>query len=130
MQIALLTRHLIAKHPACRLNAASMATLQPKLYALQYDYVADALEKRKPHREAHLSFIGEQVKKGNLVIGGALDHPPTGGLLILRNLSHDEIEKLAKQDPYVTHGVVLKYTIKPYMAVVGDALLNNDLIKI
>ena len=107
-----------------------MATLQPKLYALQYDYVADALEKRKPHREAHLSFIGEQVKKGNVVIGGALDHPPTGALLILRNLSHDEIEKLAKQDPYVTNGVVLKYTIKPYMAVVGDALLNNDLIKI
>ncbi|CAF0818828.1 unnamed protein product [Rotaria sp. Silwood1] len=111
-------------------STSSPGTLKPKLYMLQYDYVADAFEKRKPYREAHLAHMGKQVEKGNVVLGGAYGHPPIGGLIILRNLSLNDIEQLAQQDPYVTNGIVTKYTIQPYMAVVGDTLLSNDLIKI
>jgi uncharacterized protein YciI len=63
-------------------------------------------------------------------LAGGLGNPPTGGLLIGRNLSLNDIEQLAQQDPYVINDVVKKYTIKPYMTASGDALLNNDLIKI
>ncbi|CAF0761595.1 unnamed protein product [Rotaria sordida] len=111
-------------------STSSTGTIKPKLYLLQYDYVANVIEKRKPYREAHLAHMGKQVEKGNVVLGGAFDNPPAGGLIILRNLSIDDIEQIAQQDPYVTNGIVTKYTIKPYMAVVGDALLSNDLIKI
>lgn len=130
---SLFARNIIGKNYLYRLRMASTSapgTLHPKLHVLQYDYVADALEKRKPYREAHLAFMGKQIEKGNVVLGGALDNPPTGGLIILRNLSSSDIEKLAQQDPYVINGIVTKYAIKPYIAVVGDALLSNDLIKI
>jgi uncharacterized protein YciI len=120
----------IGKNYFGSLRMASTGALQPKLHILQYDYVCDALEKRKPHRQAHLAFIAKQVQNGNVVLGGAVDNPPTGGLIIFRNLSSNDIEQLAQQDPYVTNGIVTKYTVKPYMAVVGDGLLNNDLIKI
>ena len=111
-------------------STSSTGAIQPKLYVLQYEYGADALEKRKPHRTAHLAHIGKQAEKGNIVLAGAVDNPPTGGLLILRNVTPNEIEQIAKEDPYVINGVVQKFTVKPYLAVVGDALLKNDLIPI
>jgi uncharacterized protein YciI len=41
---------------------ASTGTLQSKLYVLQYNYVADSLEKREAHLEAHLALIDKQTK--------------------------------------------------------------------
>lgn len=111
-------------------SSTTPGTIQPKLYVIQYDYIADILEKRKPHRDAHLAHIGKQVTEGNVILGGAVDHPPTGALLILRNLSSTEIEQLVKDDPYFINGLVKSYTVKPYIAVAGDPLLKNDLIKI
>lgn len=130
MWASLFVRHVIGKNYLCRMRMASTGTITPKLYALQYDYVDNAFEKRKPYREAHFAFIGKQVKKGNVILAGATGHPPTGGLIIFRNLSSNDVEQLAQQDPYVTNGIVTKYTVKPFMAVIGDSLLNNDLIKI
>jgi uncharacterized protein YciI len=46
---------------------ASNGILQPKLYVLQYNYVADSLEKREAHFEAHLALIDKQTKIGNVV---------------------------------------------------------------
>lgn len=124
----LLNPNLIGSYSFCRLRMSS--SLQPKLYVLQYDYVADALEKRKPYRENHLALINSQAEKGNVVLAGAVGNPPTGGLLIFRNLTPNDIEQVAQKDPYVVNGVVEKYSIKPYIAVVGDSLLSNDLIKV
>ncbi|UJR28212.1 hypothetical protein I4U23_009462 [Adineta vaga] len=109
---------------------ASTASITPKLHILHYDYVSNVVEKRKPYREAHLNFIGKQVENGNVILGGATGNPPSEALLIFRNLSLKEIEQLAQQDPYVINGIVTKYSVKPYMAVVGDDLLKNDLIKV
>ena len=111
-------------------STSSTGSVQAKLYVLQYDFVADGVEKRKPHRADHLAYIGKQAEKGNVVLAGAVNDPPTGGILILRNLSLAEIEQLAKDDPYITNGVVNNFTVKPYLAVVGDALLKNDLLHI
>lgn len=130
MRTSLFARYIIGKNHFCRLATSSAPTVQPKLYALQYDYVGDSLEKRKPHRQAHLALIGKQVEKGNIVLAGALNNPPTGGLLIFRNLSPNDIEQIVQQDPYVINGVVVKYSITPYMAVIGDALLKDDLVKL
>ena len=107
-----------------------MATITPKLYVLQYEFVENALEKRAPFREAHLVIFRKQVESGNVIIGGAVEHPPTGSITIFRNLKADEIEQVVQQDPYVINGIVKNYTIKPYIAVAGDPVLNDDLIKI
>ncbi len=107
-----------------------MATITPKLYILQYEYVENVLEKRAPYREAHLALFGKQVQNGNVIIGGAIDHPPTGAVTVFRNLMPNDIEQFVQQDPYVINGLVTKYTIKPYIAVTGDASLQDDFIKI
>jgi uncharacterized protein YciI len=127
---SLFLRNIIGNNYSCRLRLSSTASVKPKLYVLQYDYVADVFEKRKPYRQAHFAMVRKEIEKGNVILAGAVDNPPTGGLFIFRNLSPNDIENLAQRDPYVVNGVVKKYTIKPYMAVLGDNLLNNDLINI
>lgn len=107
-----------------------MATITPKLYVVQYEFVENVLEKRAPYRADHLALFRKQVESGNMIIGGAVDHPPTGSLTIFRNLTASEIEQIVQQDPYVINGVVKNYTIKPYIAVAGDPVLNNDLLKV
>lgn len=111
-------------------STTSTGPVQAKVHILQYDYVADVVEKRKPFRDAHLAFIGKYVQQGNVIMGGAYGNPPTGALILFRNLSADEVEQFAKQDPYVVNGIVTKHSVQPYMAVAGDPLLSNDLIKI
>jgi len=107
-----------------------MTSVTPKLYILQYDLVENALEKRAPYREAHLAVFAKQVQSGNIILGGAVDHPPTGSLTVFRNLTANDIEEIVQQDPYFINGLVTKYTIKPYIAVAGDPLLKDDLIKV
>jgi uncharacterized protein YciI len=107
-----------------------MASVTPKLYILKNDYVENALEKRAPYREAHIAHIRRQVETGNVIIAGAIDYPPTGALIIFRNLTPNDIEQIVQQDPYFINGIVTKYTIKPYIAVAGDPLLKDDLIKV
>ncbi|CAF0963803.1 unnamed protein product [Adineta ricciae] len=109
---------------------ASTTAITPKLHILHYDYVENVVEKRKPYREAHLAFIRKQVESGNVILGGAAGNPPSEAFLIFRNLSSKQIEEVAQRDPYVVNGIARKYSVKPYMAVVGDDLLKNDLIKI
>ncbi len=107
-----------------------MASVTPKLYILQYDYVENALEKRAPYREAHLAVFEKQAQNGNMILGGAINHPPTGAVIVFRNLTVDDIEQFVQQDPYVINGIVTKYTIQPYIAVTGDTSLKDDLVKL
>jgi len=107
-----------------------MASITPKLYVLQYDYVENITEKRAPYRAAHLAIFLKQMQDGNLVIGGAVDQPPTGGLIVFRNLTPKDIEEIVQQDPYYVNGLVTKYAIKPFIAVTGDDSLKNDLLKV
>ncbi len=112
-------------HP-CR----SFSTITPKLHILHYEYTDNVIEKRAPHRSAHLAYISTFQKKGSLVLGGAVGVPPTSGLLIFRSLSVDEIKRVAENDPYVKNGVVTSFEVKPYIAVVGDDAISDDLINI
>jgi len=107
-----------------------MASVTPKLYVLKYEYVENIAEKRTPYREAHTAYVTKQVNNGNIILAGTIDQPPTAALTILRNLTEKEIEQIAKQDPYVINGLVTKYSIKPFLAVVGDSSLKNDLVAI
>jgi len=117
------------KIPFRFVTSFDMATVTPKLYMLQYEYVENMLEKRAPFRAEHLALFGQQVQKGNVVLGGMLDYPPTGAAVIFRHLTSNDIEQFIQQEPYVINKLVTKYSIKPYIATSGDDLLKDDLLK-
>jgi uncharacterized protein YciI len=111
-------------------SSSSSIPVTSKLYVLQYELVPNMQEQRASYRAAHLAHVQKQIERGNLILGGSVDNPPSGALSIWRNMSRDDMEQYALQDPYVINGCVSKYTIKSYMAVAGDEKLADDLIKI
>lgn len=84
---------------------------------LLYDYVADVLERRAPHREAHLARIAEWIEAGALLSAGALGDPPTGALLVFADIPESEVERFAGGDPYVAAGIVTGRRILPWTVV-------------
>ncbi len=91
------------------------------LTSLRYTYVDGMLEKRAPHRDAHLAHISEWEAKG-LVLGGALGDPPSGGLFAFDG-GPEVAEAFADADPYVAGGLVTDRVIEPYAVVSG---LSSD----
>ncbi len=73
---------------------------------LVYDYVEDILERRAPHREAHLAHIDEWVASGAMLMAGAVGDPPSGGMFLFGPVGAAEIERFAAGDPYVAAGLV------------------------
>ena len=68
-------------------------------YLLLYDYVPDIVERRGPHRAAHLAHARAAVDRGELVLGGALANPIDGGVLLFRGDSPAAAEAFAQVDP-------------------------------
>lgn len=60
-------------------------------------------EKSKEFRTEHLEYLDEVEKKGNLFAKGRFVDG-TGGLVIYKGESLEEVEALAKEDPYVVKG--------------------------
>ncbi|MBX6379365.1 MAG: hypothetical protein IRZ01_01605 [Thermoflavifilum aggregans] len=88
-------------------------------YVLWYEFAEDYLERRKPLREAHLQLIRDLYAQGNVVMAGALDHPPDRAILVFRTEDVSVIEQFVKQDPYVQYGLVTHWEIRPWNVVVG-----------
>ncbi len=80
-----------------------------------YDYVADVLEKRAPHREGHLAVIARFHAEGKMVIGGAAGDPVRGGLFVLRDPA--DAEAFMAADPYVAAGLVTAHRVEPWTVV-------------
>jgi len=91
-----------------------------KHFALMYDVVDRFIEKRMPHREAHLGNVRSAHARGELVLAGALGDPPDGALLVFRGDSADVAERFARADPYVVRGLVTAWRVRPWNVVVGD----------
>jgi len=84
---------------------------------LLYDYVADVLERRAPHREAHLARIAQWIDDGGLLMAGALGDPPTGAAFVFGDVPRSEIERFADGDPYLTAGLVTARRVLPWTVV-------------
>lgn len=81
---------------------------------LFYDYVPDIVERRAPHREAHLARIGEAVGAGRIVLAGALGDPPTGAAIVFAGARPGDVEAFADGDPYVLNGLVTARRVVPW----------------
>ena len=97
---------------------SSNSTNAAKTYALKYTYVANMLEKRVPVRPAHLQFTKSFIDDKVLIAGGALLPEMEEGLLLFKG-TRAQVEDFAKNDPYVTEGLITKYTIHEWAIAVG-----------
>jgi uncharacterized protein YciI len=86
---------------------------------LSYEYVYDILERRKPHREAHLAHIERAAAGGSLVVAGAVGDPPHGAAFVFEDESDAAAaaEEFAAGDPYVAAGLVSDRRIEPWTVV-------------
>ena len=89
----------------------------PIHHILFYDYVEDMAERRGPHREAHLARIRAEREAGRITLAGALGDPPHGAAIVFRDVSPEEIEAFAQDDPYVAAGLVTGRRIERWNVV-------------
>jgi uncharacterized protein len=86
-------------------------------FALFYDYVDNIVERRAPHRPAHLELYHRWRDERRLVMGGALGDPPHGALIVFDVAGAGEVEEFAEADPYVRNGLVTARRIEPWAVV-------------
>jgi uncharacterized protein YciI len=89
-------------------------------YLLLYDAAPDYVERRAALRAEHLARARAAVARGELVLGGALADPVDGAVLLFRGDSPAAAEAFARADPYVRHGLVTRWRVRPWTTVVGD----------
>lgn len=90
-------------------------------YLLCYDLAPDYLERRTQYRAEHLELAWQAQERGELVLAGALSDPVDTAVLMFQADSSEPVESFAKSDPYVIHGLVTSYKVRPWNTVVGEA---------
>ncbi|MGB2677185.1 MAG: YciI-like protein [Candidatus Acidiferrum sp.] len=93
-------------------------------FALFYEVVDDFVARRAPFRDEHLLLAREAHLRGELLLAGALAEPADGALLIFRGPSPDAATSFAQNDPYVRHGLVKHWKVRPWSVVVGNDPLS------
>jgi uncharacterized protein YciI len=88
-------------------------------YLLFYEAAPDYVERRAALRPQHLKHAWAAVDRGELVLGGALDDPVDGAVILFRGESPAAAESFARSDPYVTGGLVARWRVRPWTTVVG-----------
>ncbi|MGY1731506.1 YciI-like protein [Geodermatophilus sp. SYSU D01045] len=85
---------------------------------LEYSLADDYLERRAALRADHLALARAARERGELLLAGALPDPFDRALLIW-TADRDVVERFAEADPYVVHGLVTSWTVRPWNVVVG-----------
>lgn len=88
-------------------------------FILFYDVTPEYIVRRGDHRAEHLRLAWEYADRGELLLGGALEDPVDRTVLIFRCASREIVEGFVKRDPYVAHGLVASWSIRPFKTVVG-----------
>ena len=88
-------------------------------YLLMYDVSPDYLARRVEFRDEHLTLAWQSHGRGELVLGGALADPMDGAVLLFRGDSPEAAERFAEADPYVRHGLVTRWRVRPWITVAG-----------
>ena len=89
-------------------------------YLLFYHVGDDYVQRRAPYREEHLRLAREAHARGELILGGALADPADQAVLVFRSSDKTVIEQFVQNDPYVRHGLVLRWEIRTWTVVIGN----------
>ena len=85
---------------------------------LEYTLADDYLEGRAALRDEHLALARAAHQRGELLLAGALPDPYDRALLVW-TAPREVVERFAAADPYVTHGLVTGWTMRPWNVVIG-----------
>jgi uncharacterized protein YciI len=91
----------------------------PEYHILFYETVDNYVERRKPYREAHLTYANAAHARGELILGGALNGPADGAVLVFRTRDPKDAEDFAHNDPYVKNGLITSWRVRPWVVVIG-----------
>ena len=94
-------------------------------FALFYDYVPDVLERRQPHRQAHLALVKDFKERGKFVMGGAMADPVDSALIVFTD--RHSAESFALEDPYVCAAVASAVGDSHQLAVT-DRYVHNGIV--
>lgn len=78
------------------------------------------MARRQPFREEHLGLAREAHGRGELLLAGALRDPADRALLVFRVPDRSAVERFAREDPYVTEGLVKRWEVREWVVVIGD----------
>ena len=95
-----------------------------KHFLLIYEVVDDYVARRTPFRLEHLALAEQAAERGELVLGGALADPVDKAILLFHGKSREVAESFALNDPYVHHGLVLKWSVREWTTVAGCGLIG------
>ncbi|WP_159983340.1 MULTISPECIES: YciI-like protein [unclassified Novosphingobium] len=93
-------------------------------YLLTYTLSADYLERRPQFRSAHLALAWAAADRGELVLAGAIEDPVDIAQLLFAGEGPDTAEAFARADPYVTNGLVERWSVRRWNTVVGAGAAN------
>jgi hypothetical protein len=93
--------------------------MNPNHHILFYKTVENYVERRQPYREAHLAYANAAHERGELLLGGALDDPAGGAVLIFKTGDPAIVEDFARNDPYVKNGLIVEWRVRPWIVVIG-----------
>lgn len=88
-------------------------------FALFYDVVDDYVARRGQFRDEHLGLASAALARGEIVLAGALADPVDRALIVFRAPDRSVVEEFARRDPYVRHGLVTRWEVRPWTVVVG-----------
>ena len=89
-------------------------------YVLYYEVGEDYIARRAEFRNAHLEMAWKASECGELLLAGLLDNPADAALLLFKGDSPEVAEKFARNDPYVTNGIVKRWHVREWMTVAGE----------
>ncbi len=67
------------------------------------------------HLEAHKAYLEEQYASGNFLLSGPKE-PRTGGVILARAATLDELHAILAGDPFLVHGIaaveIVQFTVR------------------
>ena len=89
-------------------------------FLLFYEKVPDYAERQIPWQTAHREHVEAAATQGDLLLAGSMENPTDGSaLLVFRTETPAPAEAFARTDPYVIHGVISRWWIRPWDVVAG-----------
>ena len=88
-------------------------------YLLIYDVVPDYEERRAQYRKLKARYTKAFLERGELLLAGALADPADRAFVLIQSDSPKTAEDFAKNDPYVTNGLVTNWEVRVWRIVVG-----------
>ena len=117
------------------MTSPSGPSSQAKLTVVEFEFSADYPDKVDLYMVLHYAHIHAHTASngGKIVLIGPLLNnqreeiaaTATGGLSIWLDATDEEINKYIETDPFVIHGLVKKWTVRPLLAMGGHKAFED-----